>query len=277
VKPTIVSMLTACALVASLAACRGSSDTTSGAKAGAHGSVTAAGSTALLPLVKQAAADYQAKHPDVDVSVSGGGSRVGITQAAQKGVDIGDSDILAPGEPSLVDHRIAVVPFAIVANPAVGVKGLTTKQIRSIFSGAVTNWKQVGGADQEITIINRPRSSGTRSVFVDKVLGGAQPIESSTQDSSGTVVGMVNATPGAVSYVSTSYVRDGNVLPLAIDGVAPVAANVTTGTYRFWSYEHMFTNGAPAKDAAAFIAFVQNDTEALTKLGFIPVSAMKVK
>jgi len=280
----IAAALTACMLAASLTACGGSTssststtstDTTAPSKA--SGSIAAAGSTALLPLVKQAAQEYQAKFPAINVSVSGGGSRVGITQAAQKGVDIGDSDILAPGEPSLVDHKVAVATFAIVANPAAGVKNLTTAQVRDIFSGKVTNFKQVGGADQAITVINRPRSSGTRAVFVANVMGGTEPMEAGTQDSSGTVASMVSSTPGAISYVSTSYVRGGNVAALSLDGVVPTASNVTTGKYKFWSYEHMFTNGAPAKDAAAFIAFVQNDTEALTKLGFIPVSAMKVK
>ena len=259
-------------VLVALTACGGGAGATKN-----NGSVIAAGSTALLPLVKQAAADYAVLHPDVDVNVSGGGSRVGITQAAQKGVDIGDSDIPAVNEPTLIDHKVAVVSFAVVANPGVGVTSLTTAQIRAIFSGAVTNWKQVGGVDQEVTIINRPRSSGTRATFVAKVLGGKQPMESGTQDSSGTVAEIVNATPGAVSYVSTSYVRNGNVIAIAIDGVRPTIANVTTGKYPYWSYEHMFTNGMPSKHIAAFITFVETDANALRKLGFIPVSAMKVK
>jgi len=281
---SIVATLTACMLAAALTACGGSTstststtstDTTASSKA--SGSIAAAGSTALLPLVKQAAQEYQAKFPSINVSVSGGGSRVGITQAAQKGVDIGDSDIPATGEPSLVDHKVAVATFAIVVNPAAGVKNLTTAQARDIFSGKVTNFKQVGGADQAITVINRPRSSGTRAVFVSNVMGGTEPMEAGTQDSSGTVASMVSSTPGAISYVSTSYVRGGNVAVVSLDGVAPSLANVTSGKYKFWSYEHMFTNGPPNKDVAAFIAFVQNDTSALAKLGFIPVSAMKVK
>ena len=211
------------------------------------------------------------------MSVSGGGSRVGITQAAQKGVDIGDSDIPATGEPSLVDHKVAVVAFAIVVNPAAGVKNATTAQVRGIFSGKTTNFKQIGGADQAITIINRPRSSGTRAVFVANVMGGVEPMEAGTQDSSGTVASMVSSTPGAISYVSTSYVRGGNVAALSLDGVAPIEANVTSGKYKFWSYEHMFTNGQPSKQVAAFIAYVQNDTVTLKKLGFLPVASMKVK
>ena len=284
---TFAALMLLAGLSASVAACSSGSNsssssstttTQSNATAGAAGSITAAGSTALLPLVKQAAADYQDKHSDVKISVSGGGSRVGITQAAQKGVDIGDSDIPAPGEPSLVDHEVAVVQFDVVANKASGLKNLTTAQIQSIFSGKVTNFKDVGGADQQITIINRPRSSGTRAVFVDKLLGGKQPIEGgATQDSSGTVASIVGQTPGAISYVANSYVKGGNTVGVSIDGVAATADNVKSGKYKFWSYEHMFTNGQPSKAAGDFIVFVKTDSSALDALGFIPVGDMKTK
>ena len=272
------AMLPACSSGSNSSSSSSNTTTTqSNATAGA-GSITAAGSTALLPLVKQAAADYQDKHSDVKISVSGGGSRVGITQAAQKGVDIGDSDIPAAGEPSLVDHQVAVVQFDVVVNPASGVKALTTAQIQSIFSGKVTNFKAVGGADQQITIINRPRSSGTRAVFVDKLLGGKQPIEGgATQDSSGTVASIVGQTPGAISYLANSYVKAGQIMGVALDGVAPTAANVEDGKYKFWSYEHMFTNGQPSPAAGDFINFVKADTTALNALGFIPVGEMKSK
>lgn len=250
--------------------------TTSGAAAG--GSITIAGSTALLPLVKQAAADYQAKHADAKISVSGGGSRVGITQAAQKGVDIGDSDIPAPDQASLVDHKVAVVTFGVVVNPKAGVKNLTKAQIKDIFTGKTTNFKQAGGSDQTITIINRPRSSGTRAVFVEKLMSGTQPSEGGlTQDSSGTVATMVAQTPGAISYLAMSYVKPGQQSAVSIDGVTPVESNVVTGKYPFWSYEHMLTNGAPRKDVADFIDYVTKDNDLLKQLGFTPVSMMKVK
>lgn len=286
----------AAGLIVPFAACGGGSQSkstnTAGASPGASpaaagstapmaasqpGSISAAGSTALLPLVKQAAVDYQAKHPDVKISVAGGGSRVGITQAVQKGVDIGNSDIPAANQPSLVDHQVAVVPFAVVVNPKAGIKNLTTQQIRQIFSGAVTNFKQVGGADQQITIINRPRSSGTRAVFVQKVLGGKEPTESGlTQDSSGTVATMVSQTPGAISYVGMSYVKPGQQQPVSIDGITPADPNVQSGKYPYWSYEHMFTNGQPSAQVADFINYVKTDTALLKQLGFIPLSAMKV-
>lgn len=267
-----------------LAGCGGgsssSSSTTTTTEGGSSGSakITVAGSTALLPVVKQAASEYQAKNSNVTISVSGGGSRVGITQAAQKAIDIGDSDIPATGEASLVDHKVAVVTFGVVVNPQSNVKNLTTQQIKDIFSGKVKNFSEVGGANVPITIVNRPRSSGTRAVFVQTLMGGAQPSEQGlTQDSSGTVATIVGQTPGAISYVATSYVKPGKQVAVSIGGVPPDEANVTSGKYPFWSYEHMLTNGAPRKEVADFIDYVTKDEALLKQLGFLPVSSMKTK
>ncbi|HEX5274768.1 MAG TPA: phosphate ABC transporter substrate-binding protein [Candidatus Rubrimentiphilum sp.] len=267
-------MISALALL--LAACGSSQSNSMSGTAGNPGSISISGSTALLPLVKQAAVDYQSAHANVKISVAGGGSRVGITQVAQRSVDIGDSDIPAQGEPSLVDHRVAVVTFGIVVNPQTGVKNLTTAQLQGIFSGKVTNWSQAGGHAGPITVINRPHSSGTRAVLVQNILGGREPSESGlTQDSSGTVAAMVAQTPGSISYVGMAYVKPGSVTAISIDGVAPADANVLSGRYKYWSFEHMFTNGQPSAQVAGFIQYVTNDTALLSRLKFIPSARIK--
>src|SRR5271170_4438705 len=98
--------------------------------------ISAAGSTALQPLVQAAAEAYQEANPDVKISVTGGGSRTGLALVASKSVDLGDSDIQAPaGQGDLIDHRVAVVGFSVIVNPAAGITDLTTKQIQDIFSG----------------------------------------------------------------------------------------------------------------------------------------------
>ena len=240
--------------------------------------LTASGSTALLPLVKQAAMQYQTEHEDVKITVSGGGSYVGISQAMANSVDIGDSDVLAPGHSGLKDHRVAVVGFAIVANNADGVKHLSRKQLRDIFSGRISNWKQAGGNDRAITVINRPRSSGTRAVFNATVMGTSKINESGlVQDSSGEVINMVASTPGAISYVALAYTKDKDITLLTVDGVAPTEDNIKRGKYDIWSYEHMFTHAGSSARAEDFIKFVMNDKLVLRKLGYIPVGEMKVK
>jgi len=256
--------------VLALAACGGSQSASSSSSAGTPGSISISGSTALLPLVKQAAVDYQTAHANIKISVAGGGSRVGLTQVAQRAVDIGDSDIPAQNEPALVDHKVAIVTFGIVVNPQTGIKNLTTAQIRDIFSGKTTNWSQVGGRAGNITVINRPRSSGTRAVLVSNILGGHEPSESGlTQDSSGTVAAMVAQTPGAISYVGMAYVKPASQTAVSIDGVAPAEQNVLSKKYHYWSYEHMYTNGQPGAQVAGFIKFVIGDSALLSRLKFI--------
>ncbi len=244
----------------------------------ADSNITIAGSTALLPLVKDAATAYQQKHPDVKISVSGGGSGSGINQVAQKAIDIGDSDIQAPTHPELHDNRVAVIGFAVVTHPGLNVKNLSKAQIQQIFAGKVANWNQVGGPDQKIVVVNRPRSSGTRAVFT-KTLMGNVPINESgiTEDATGTVVSFVKQTPGAVSYAAFSGTRGTGLNEVSIDGVAPTDDNIIVGKYPVWSYEHMFTNGPPTGEVSRFIAFVQSSSDLVKKNNFILIRDMKVK
>jgi phosphate transport system substrate-binding protein len=240
--------------------------------------ITAAGSTALLPLVKEAAAEYQAKNPSVKIAVSGGGSGTGINQVSSKAVDIGDSDILAANLPDLVDHRVAVIGFAIVAHPGVNVTNLTKAQLQDIFSGKTQNWKEVGGADVKVTVINRPRNSGTRAVFTKTIMGSA-PLTAAglTEDATGSVVTTVKSTPGAISYAAFSGIRGQGLTELSVDGVAPTDPNVIAGKYPFWSYEHMYTNGPPTPDVSRFIAYITSNSDLLNKAGYILIRDMKVK
>jgi phosphate transport system substrate-binding protein len=241
--------------------------------------ITAAGSTALQPLVSAAADAYQAKHSDVQISVTGGGSKTGLSLVGNKAVDLGDSDILAPaGSAGLIDHKVAVIGFSVVVNPASGVTNLTKKQIQDVFSGKVTNWKDVGGKDLAISVINRPASSGTRAVFVKTLMGGTDLSKDAlTEDATGTVVQQVKQTPGAVSYASFSGTHNQTGLTeVSVDGEAATEANVQSGKYPFWSYEHIYTNGKPSPQVADFIDFVSNDKELMEKTGYILVHDMKV-
>ncbi len=240
-------------------------------------SLTIAGSTALLPLAKDAAGVYQTQHADVKISVSGGGSGTGLNQVAAKAIDIGDSDIVAPAGSTLTDNKVAVIGFAVIVDPKLGVKSLTKKQIQQIFNGAVTNWKDVGGPDQKIVVVNRTRGSGTRTVFEKTVIAPEKVVETGlTEDATGTVVSVVGQTPGAISYAAFSGTHGKPITEVSIDGAAPTDANITVGKYPFWSYEHMFTNGAPAGAIADFINFVRSSDDLLKKNGFIKITDMKV-
>jgi phosphate transport system substrate-binding protein len=291
-KGTFVSLVLALALAGlTLAGCGGAgqqkpADTAGGAKPAATKlrALTAGGSTALQPLVDEAAKLYEQQTGN-SVAVQGGGSGTGLSQVLSGAFDIGDSDIFAQEKSGidaaqLVDHKVAVVGIAPIAHAKAGVKGITTQQLVDIFTGKITNWKDVGGADQKIVVINRAKGSGTRATFEKYGLSGARPVEAQEQDSNGTVVQMVAQTPGAVSYVGFSYFAGNpSLLPLELDGVAPTVENVTTGKWNIWAYEHMYTKGQPDDAEKAFLDFVMSDKvkEIVTKLGYIPGSAMKVE
>lgn len=252
--------------------------------AGKGGSVTAVGSTALQPLVEQAAKSFMSENAGTTIQVQGGGSGTGLSQVASGGATIGNSDIFAEEKKeidakSLTDHKVAVVAMAAVVNKNAKADNLTKQQLIDIFTGKVTNWKDVGGEDQKITIVNRPASSGTRATFFTFALDKHQEAQGITEDSSGTVRKIVSETPGAISYLALSYI-DPSIKALKLDGIEPTAANVESNKYPVWSYEHMYTKGEATGAAKTFIDYILNDKfqkEVVNKAGYIPVSEMKVE
>ncbi|MFK4967009.1 phosphate ABC transporter substrate-binding protein [Lactococcus garvieae] len=244
--------------------------------------VTVGGSTAMKPLVEQVSLDYMKKYPEDIIMVQGGGSGVGLAQVVAGSFQIGNSDIFAE-EKSGIDaskitgNKVAVVGFAPIVNRNLDLSNVTQDQLIDIFTGKVKNWKEVGGPDQEITVIGRTAGSGTRVNFDNLALNGAREIDGPTQDASGSVVQLVGQTPGAISYVSFPYIHKPGIKPLNLDGVEPTDKNVLTNKWKIWSYEHMYTNNKNENFVEnRFINYVKNDKVTLRKLGYIPVTEMKV-
>jgi phosphate transport system substrate-binding protein len=235
------------------------------------GSITAAGSTALQPLVQAAATNYGKACPGATVTVNGGGSGTGLSQVAQGAIQIGDSDVTAQSKlatplpaDSLVDHIVARQGWIVVTNKDVtGVTNLTTQQNVDIWTGKDTNWNQVGGPDLPIVLIFRPASSGTRSTFKKLVLNNAVEAtggQTLTEDSNGAVTTAVTTTDGAVSVIGFAYYNDPANKPLLnglqLDGVDATVANMTSSTYKLAADGHMYTNGQPSGLTAAFLAYM---------------------
>ncbi|HEY8805755.1 MAG TPA: phosphate ABC transporter substrate-binding protein [Clostridium sp.] len=250
------------------------------------GSITAAGSTALQPLAELASKNFLDKNPGATVNVQGGGSGTGLTLVSGGSAEIGNSDIYAKDKAgidatALKDNKVCVVGFAAVTNPKAKVGNLTKQQLIDIFTGKIKNWKEVGGADIKITIINRTKSSGTRASFIKYGLDGKQEVAGLTQDSSGAVKQAVKATDGAISYLALSYFADAankeGLTVLKLDGVEATSENISTDKYKIWSYEHMYTKGESTGITKAFVTYMLSAEmkASIVKLGYIPMADMK--
>lgn len=250
--------------------------------------VRASGSSALQPLVNAAKEKFEAKNKGVSVEVSAGGSKKGLADVASGAVHVGNSDIFAPDDlkSQLVDHKVAVVGFAAMANKGTyndKVKALSQDDLAKVFSGKITNWKELGGESTPIVVINRAAGSGTRTVFGRIVLGGDKFVESQTEDNSGALVAKLKQTKGAISYLALSFKDDG-LVTIGLKGdagvVDPSQETIATGAYPIWAYEHMYTKGEPTGTTKSFLDYIvspefQNEVLPTVK-GFIPVTAMKV-
>ena len=282
------SLFLAAVMTAGLLTGCGSSSTDS-SSSDLEGTITAAGSSALKPLVDEASQKFIEKNPNVSITVDAGGSGEGLKQVSEGTVTIGNSDVSAEEKldadqaKELVDHQVCVVTMAPIVNKDVteaGVKDLSTDQLIGIFTGQITNWKDVGGPDEDIVLVTRPSSSGTRATFEKYALNGNAEAENKSMetDDSGVLLKNVSDTKGAIGYVALSYLVDNkDVDAVSIDGVAPTLENTYNGTYKVWTMEHMYTKGKGSKADKAFIKYIMSDDFAKTceKLGYGVSSKME--
>lgn len=211
-----------------------------------------------------------AENKDCVISVNGGGSGQGLTQVSEGAVNIGNSDVFAEEKldasaaAELEDHQVCTVTMAPIVNKSLGVTNLTTDQLIKIFTGEIKNWSEVGGPNEDIMLITRPSSSGTRALFKEWAMNGEEEASGSAleKDDSGTLLQNVKDNTNAIGYVALSYlVNNSDVQTVSIDGVAPTLENTYSGAYKVWGYEHMYTKkGADNTAAEAFINYMMGDS-----------------
>jgi phosphate transport system substrate-binding protein len=220
-------------------------------------SVTAAGSTAFQPFAEKLAEQFMETRPDVSVTVQGGGSALGIQAARSGAAQIGMADLveLPPEANELSSVTVARDGIAIIVNPANPVGGLTTGQIRGIFNGAPTNWKEVGGEDRPIRVVSREAGSGTRSSF-EQIIGGVRLTrEAIIQDSNGTIRETVANDRDAAGYLSHGLLNE-KVKAVPVDGTDCTEQEIAAGRYRLVRPVYLLTRGAASGAVKDFIDYV---------------------
>ena len=253
------------------------------------------GSDTIVNLALAWAEKYQDEHPDVRISVTGGGSGTGIASLINGTVDIANAsrqikqeeiDLAEANGVEPVEHVIARDAIAVIVNPENPVNQLTLKQISDIYSGKITNWQEVGGEDRPIVKLSRETNSGTHVYFLETVLrlGNKDDKTLFSMDtlllpSSEGIVAEVRQNPNAIGYDGLGYVPD-DLKMIAIaetEGgayVLPSIPTVNDKTYPIARDLYMYTNGQPGGVLKEYLDWILSDTaqEIVAELGFVPVN-----
>lgn len=251
------------------------------------------GSDTMVNLALAWAEEYMKLHPDVRLSVTGGGSGTGIAAMINGTVDIANaSREMKPEELDAAKKNghdpkefvVARDAIAVVVHPSNPVNGLTLSQLSDIYTGSITNWREVGGVDRPIVLLSRESNSGTYVYFLEKVIrqGDAKSKllfspETLLMPSSEGISTEIRQNPNAIGYDGLGYVTsDQKVLGVARDGtsafVLPSVDTVNAGTYPISRPLYMYTAGEPAGNIKAYLDWVLGEGQALIpQLGFVPL------
>jgi phosphate transport system substrate-binding protein len=239
------------------------------------GTINEAGSTSVQPLAELMAAAFNAKYPKVTINISGGGSSAGVKAAAAGTVDIGAaSRDLSMTEADLIPFCIARDGVAIAVSANNPVTKLTTEQVAKIYSGDISNWKDVGGNDATIIVVSREEGSGTRECFetyVTKPYGKKIKAEALFFDSNGAVRTKVNSERNAIGYISFGYIE--GLKGILINEVAPTIENGQNGKYPIVRRLYFLTKPIPTGIVKAYIDFCRgSEGQSIAKKeGYIPL------
>jgi len=265
-------------------ACAGSSPEAGGDKGANSNRVTINGSTTVVPIGQKTVEVFNRKHPEVKISISGTGSGDGIKALLDGTTDIAMSSREMEGSEkqqttakgiNLKEQVIAWDGIVPIVNPENPVTNLTLAQLKDIYTGKVTDWKDVGGKPGTIVVVSRDSSSGTYKSWGEMVLGKESRVmpAAQLQASSGAVAETVAKTPNAIGYVGIGYTNNPSIKSVSVDTVKASADTVLSKTYKIARPLYMFTNGEPKGMAAEYLKFVLSPEgqQIVKEEGFVPL------
>jgi phosphate transport system substrate-binding protein len=246
------------------------------------GDLFISGSSTVFPIADLAAEEFQAMYSGVNIQVEGPGSGTGVAKASDGNADIGmasrnvkASELL--NAPTLITVGVAKDSVSVVINPdnqLAGSLDLTVEQVHDIFTGAISNWSELGGPDHKINVYTREEGSGTRGTFMDftDIEEGQFAADASVQQGNSAMRAAVSGDTYGIAYISLGYV-DSSVSPAKIDGVEGTVENVLAGSYPFQRILWMFTNGKPSELEQAYLDYVMSPAgqRIVEEEGFIPI------
>lgn len=235
--------------------------------------VIVAGSTSVQPYAELLVEEFALRYPNSRIDVQGGGSSAGITAAESGAAEIGmSSRALKESERDLWSAEIAKDGLAIIISPDNPLGNLTLEQIRNIYTGAVTNWNELGGRDARIHIISREEGSGTRSAFEELVMDKSYITPKAIiQDSNGAVRQLVASDKNSIGFISLGLV-DETVKAVKLGGIEPTWETVSDGSYSLYRPFLFISAGEPTGQAKQFIEFTlsQEGQNILINEGLVP-------
>ncbi len=247
-------------------------------------SISVDGSTTVGPIAKAFAEYYRENNPSVNITISESGSGNGVKSLMNGSCNVATmSRFMKAGEfKSCVEksvlpvaHTVAYDGLAVIVNPQNKISALSEKQIADIYTGKITNWKELGGEDAKIVVISRDSNSGTYETFNELVLKKAKIAKSAEYvGSNGQARSRVNSTKNAIAYVGLGF-ADSSVKALSVDGILPTPQTVAAGKYPIARPLYMFTNGSPKMGSHLFnfvtLCLTPEGREIVTDLGFVAV------
>ncbi len=229
------------------------------------GSLVIKGSTTVLPIAQKCAEEFMDVHPEVDISVSGGGSGNGIKALIDGTTDIADTSRFIKNEEvkRAVEKGRYPIPFGValdsivpVVHPSNSVSDLSLKKLKAIYEGKIRNWEDIGGPDRPVVVVSRDTSSGTYEVWEDRVLSGSRVTpRAQLLASNGAVAQAVAKNKNAIGYVGIGYLNK-DLKTVKVNGVTPTKETTASGEYPISRTLYMFTNGWPEGTTLQFINYV---------------------